>query len=122
MNEIKKNDLIIKARKLCNIFGFINDLNSINDGGEFESSYSTIYPAELQLGKGNTDKHEASFLNLDIKIKDEKFHFVLFDKQDSFPFSIVTMPDKSSNVPFNHSPHYWKNKQFYYESFLTNIK
>ena len=71
MNELKKNDLI-KARKR-NIFRFIDDLNSINDGGEFESNYSNIYPEELQLGKENTDKHEASFLDLNNKIKDGKF-------------------------------------------------
>ena len=41
MNELKKNNLI-KARKLCNIFRFIDDLNSINDGGEFKSNYSNI--------------------------------------------------------------------------------
>ena len=98
MNELKKNDLI-KARKLCNIFRFIDDLNSINDGGEFESNYSNIYPEELQLGKENTDKNETSFLDLNIKIKDGKFHFGLFDKRDFFPFSIVRMPDKSSKVP-----------------------
>ena len=98
MNERKKNDLI-KARKLCNIFKLIDDLNSINDGGEFKSNYSNIYPVELQLGKEDTDKNEASFLDLNIKIKDGKFHFGLFDKRDSFPFSIVRMPDKSSNVP-----------------------
>ena len=57
MNELKKNDLI-KARKLCNVFRFIDDLNSINDGAEFESSYSNIYPKELQLGKENTDKND----------------------------------------------------------------
>ena len=44
-------------------------------------------------------KHEASVLNLDIKMKDGKFHFGLFDKRDSFPVSIVRMSDKSSNVP-----------------------
>lgn len=33
MNEIKKNDLI-KARKLFNILRFIDDLHSINCGGE----------------------------------------------------------------------------------------
>ena len=71
MNELKKNDLI-KARKLCNIFRFIDDLNSINDGGEFESNYSNIYPEELQLGKESTDKHETSFLDLNIKIKDKR--------------------------------------------------
>ena len=91
MNELKKNDLI-KDRKFCNIFRFIDELNSINDGGDFESNYSNIYPEELQLGKESTDKHETSFLDLNIKIKDEKFHFGLFDKRDSFPFSIVRMP------------------------------
>ena len=104
MNELKKSDLI-KVRELCNIFRFIDDLNSINDGGEFkssfESSYSNIYPGELHLGKEDTDKHEASFLNLDIKIKDVKFHFDLFDKRNSIPFSIVRTLDKLSNVPSN---------------------
>ena len=98
MNELKKNGLI-KARKRCNIFRFIDDLNSNNDGGEFESNYSNICPEELQLGKENTDKDEVSFLDLNIKIKDGRFNFGLFDKRDSFPFSIVGMPDKSSNVP-----------------------
>ena len=81
VDELKKNDLI-KARKVCNIFRFINDLNSINDSGEYESSYSNIYPEELQLGEENTDQHEASFLYLNIKIKDGKFHFDRFDKRD----------------------------------------
>ena len=100
MNKVKKKDLI-KARKLCNMFRFIDDLNSINDGGKFESSYSNIYPEELQLGKENTDKHESSFLDLDIKMKDRKFHFGLFDKRDSFRFSIVRMTDKSSRASNN---------------------
>ena len=38
-----------------------------------KSNYSNIYPEELQLGKENTDKHEASFLDLNNKIKDGKF-------------------------------------------------
>ena len=63
------------------------------NGGEFESNYSNIYPEELRLSEENIDKHEASFLDLNIKIKDGKFHFGLFDKRDSFPFSIVRMLD-----------------------------
>ena len=76
MNELKDNDLI-KGRKLCNIFRFLGDLDSINNGGKFESKYSNTYPKELQLGKENTDKHVAEVLDLDIKIKDGKFHFCL---------------------------------------------
>ena len=37
MNELKKKYLI-RARKLCNIFRFIDDLNTINDAGEFENN------------------------------------------------------------------------------------
>ena len=81
MSELKKKALI-KTRKLCNNFRFIDDLNSIDDVGEFESSYFNISPEEFQLGKENTDKHEASFLDLNIKIKDGKFRFGLFDKRD----------------------------------------
>ena len=98
MNELKKND-IIKATKLCNILMFIDYLNAISDGGEFESSYSNIYPEELQPGKENTDKDKASFLDLNLKIKDGKLHFGLFDKIDLFPLSIARMPGESSNVP-----------------------
>ena len=87
----------ISARKVCNIFRFTDDFNSINDIGGFESSYSNIYPKEVD--KENTDKHNDSFLELDIKIKDGKFHFSLFDKRDSFPFSDVRMADKQSNIP-----------------------
>ena len=85
MNELKKNDLI-KARNLCNVFRFSDDLNSINDGAKFESNCSNNYHEELLLDKENTDKHEASFLDLNIKIKDEKFHFDLFDKRNYFLF------------------------------------
>ena len=31
------NDLI-RAKKLCNLFRLIDDLNAINEGGEFESN------------------------------------------------------------------------------------
>ena len=40
-------------------------------------------------------------MDLNIKIKDGKFRFGLFDKRDSFPFSIIRISDKSSNVPSN---------------------
>ena len=39
-------------------------------------------------------------MNLDIKMKDGKFHFGLFDKRAYFLF-FVRMPDQSSNVPFS---------------------
>ena len=85
MTKLKKNDLI-KARKHCDIFRFIDDINSTNDGWEIESNYCNIYPKESEPGKEHTDKHEASFLDLEIKMRDAKFEIDLFDKRGSFHF------------------------------------
>ena len=60
-----------------------------------------IYPEELVLGKENSSNLEASFLDLDLKIKDGRFQVGLLDKRDSFPFTIVRMPYRSSNIPSN---------------------
>ena len=72
MKELKKNDPI-KARRHSNIFRIVIDLNTTNDGAEFESHCCNIFLEELELGKESIHKHEDSFLNRRIKIKDEKF-------------------------------------------------
>ena len=41
----------------------------------------------------------ATFLNLHIQILNGKFVYKLFDKRDAFPFSIVWMPHRESNIP-----------------------
>jgi len=96
--ELKKNDLV-SARKFGNTFRFIDDLNVINDGGYFSQHFHEIYPQEMELSKENHGEVSASFLDLDIEIKENKFHFGLYDKRDAFPFAIVRMPFKSSNMP-----------------------
>ena len=68
MNELKKKDLI-RARKLCNIFRFIDDLNTINDAGELEKHFQDIYPEELELGKENSCNLEAYFFRFGHKDK-----------------------------------------------------
>ena len=76
------------ARKLSNIFRFIDDSNTMNDGGEFESKYCNIYTEELELGKENKNKYEASLLGLGINIRDGKFHVVSLIKEIHFLFLI----------------------------------
>ena len=90
---------ISKARRFSYIFRFIDDLDAMNDYGEFERCYKDIYPPELELGKENHNNICASFLDLDIKIVNRKFVFSLYDKRDAFPFSIVRLPYCSSNMP-----------------------
>ena len=97
VKEVKKKDLFT-ARKFRNTFRFIDDLLAVNDDGEFEKCCKEIYPRELELKKEHSGDL-VSFLDLQIVIKGRSFETALFDKRDSFPFSIVRMPFKSSNMP-----------------------
>ena len=56
-----------------NFFRFIDDLNEINDAIIFESNFRNIYPEQLDLCRENGNNADATFLDLDIKIKNNKF-------------------------------------------------
>ena len=64
----------------------------------FKNACTNIYPPELQVKCEHEGLH-ATFLELDISIEDGIFVYKLFDKRDTFPFSIVRMPDLSGNIP-----------------------
>ena len=87
-----------RGTKFKHCFRFIDDACSINDDNEFDKSYKDIYPIELQLKCEHKGDH-ATFLELDITIKNGMFVYKLFDKRDAFPFHIVRMPDLSGNIP-----------------------
>ena len=65
----------------------------------------------IQMLKIEHSGSHASFLNLDISIKDGIFIYKLFDKRDAFPFSIVRMPHKDSNIP----------ESIFYSSFVGEL-
>ena len=88
----------VKAHHFHSTKRFIDDLCALNDGGEFGRVYKDIDPSELELKVEHSGSH-ASFLNLDITIREGLFVYKLFDKRDAFPFSIVRMPYVSSNIP-----------------------
>ena len=84
MSELISNDKV----KACHFHAnkrFIDDLGTINDGGVFNGVYKDIYPPELQL-KVEHSGTLATFINLDITVKDGVFIYKLFDKRDTFPF------------------------------------
>ena len=91
LKKVQRTDLR-RGRRFSNTFRFIDDLNAINDGGEFQSSYGEIYLPELELGRENDNDQKASFLYLDISIVEGLFDVCLYDKRDDFPFSVVRMP------------------------------
>ena len=52
---------------------------------------------ELKLENENTQT--ASHLDLDLKISDGVFSNKLYDKCEAFPYSVVRMPHRQSNMP-----------------------
>ena len=81
--DLKKQNLRLACR-FSNTFRYIDDLCAIND----------IYPRELELKKENSIGSSATFLDLSIEINEGKFSTHIYDKRDSFPFSITRMPYK----------------------------
>lgn len=65
---MKKND-IRQARRIANVFMFIDDLTKLNDGEEFKESFKQIYPLELLLEKQNVSNNKGSLLDLFVKIE-----------------------------------------------------
>ena len=63
----------IKARHFHSTRRFIENLCVINDGDCFGRVYKNIYPEELELKLEHSGSH-ASFLNLNITIKDREIH------------------------------------------------
>ena len=81
-------------------FRYIDDLLTINDNEEFLNSFQDIYPPELQLNLEYSGD-QVSFLDLQITKENGQLNTKLFDKRDDFPFSIVRLPFRSSNIPTN---------------------
>ena len=95
-----KRDLL-KTRFSSNTFCFTNDLCTINEHLKFDRNFKKIHPSELQLKKKSTSTSEASFVKLSIIIEYKKFKTQLYDKRDTFPFSIVRMSHLDSYIPLN---------------------
>ena len=96
MKDLGNSDMTAKKFHGCS--RFIDDLVCLNDGNKFSDSYKEIYPSDLELKCEHSGNH-ATFLDLDIKINGDKFVYKLFDKRDEFPFFVVRMPDRRSNIP-----------------------
>ena len=88
--------------KFKHCFRYIDDLLCLNNDELMESVMTDIYPKELALTSDHAD-FQSHYLDLDIMIKNDKFHTKLFDKRDAFTFQIVNFPDLSGNIPNKHS-------------------
>ena len=97
VNNLKKQSLG-RARKFNHTFRFIDDLFTINDGGEFSEHYHEIYPPELQLNLEHSGDN-VNFLDINIVLSNGNLTYKLYDKRNDFAFNIVRLPFLKSNIP-----------------------
>ena len=90
----------IQARHFHSTKRFIDDFCVINDVGKFERCIFNTYHKELEIKVEHQGDH-VTFLNFDITIKEGTLIYKLFDKRDSFYFSLVRMPHIESKIPQN---------------------
>ena len=73
MSDLQKSKSFDLIDMFNNASRYLDDIFTI-DNPEFEKHTSDIYPAELQLNKGNTSDKETSFLDLNIKVIGSDIH------------------------------------------------
>ena len=69
-----------REEAFTNSFRFIDDLAVLNNGSEFERSFQEIYASVLDFRKKNFTGTEISFLDLGIKIEDNRFSMSHYDE------------------------------------------
>ena len=100
--ETDNGNPVVHILKYCS--RYIDDLNIPNASDDICNIIcNDIYPNELEIVLTNSDPKNSTFLDLDIFIKDRKFHTKLYDKRRDFPFKVITFPNLSSNIPFKQS-------------------
>ena len=82
---------------------YIDDIILFNCGNTFDNVKADIYPEELILNKENESYKMASFLDIQIHVKDNIFETKLYDKRTDFQFHIINFPFLCGNIPKKQS-------------------
>ena len=101
IRQLRKSD-IKDSRRFLNFFQFTDEHTAISDGEELERRSKDISPPELAF-KIKSIHHYiikgSFFFYFWNKIVHKKINFQLYDKRDDFSFTIVRMPQLTSNIP-----------------------
>ena len=71
MNKKEQKEIPNSSSKFSNMFRFIDELATINGGGEFEKVYQKLYATKIELKRENRSDIKAFPLDLDINIENK---------------------------------------------------
>ena len=94
--KVKEGD-IEQARSFKGLNRYRDDCTALNIDN-FQEIAMDIYPDSLELSQENDDLSKASVLDMDVSVVDGYFRTKVYNKTDSFPFEVVSMPFLNSNI------------------------
>ena len=103
VDEFQYIDKLVKegntdlARKFKGLNRYRDDCTALNLDN-FLQLASGIYPPSLELSQENEDLREATVLDMQVTIRRNSFVTKVYNKTDSFPFHVVSMPFLKSNT------------------------
>ena len=95
-SKIKNQELEV-ARSFKGLNRYRDDCTALNIDN-FRDIAREIYPPSLELSQENVDLTKATVLDMNVTISEGRFRTKVYNKTDSFPFSVVTMPFLDSNI------------------------
>ena len=66
------------------MYCFQDDLITYEDEDTFNKKYQEIYPSEMILKNTNISLHEVNYLDLNIKVQDNKYIYKKYDKTNNY--------------------------------------
>ena len=94
--KVKEGD-IEHARSFKGLNRYRDDCTALNIDNFLEIARD-IYPDSLELSQENDDLSKATVLDMDVSIVDGYFRTKVYNKTDSFPFEVVSLPFLNSNI------------------------
>ena len=85
------------ARQFKGLNRYRDDCTALNMDN-FIDIARNIYPLSLELTQENDDPSKATVLDMEVDIIDGNFDTKVYNKTDSFPFEVVSLPFLNSNL------------------------
>ena len=94
--KVKEGNLEI-ARQFVGLNRYRDDRSALNIDN-FRDIAREIYPQSLELSQENDDLTQATVLDMHVEIKEGFFKTKVYNKTDSFPFEVISLPFLESNI------------------------
>ena len=94
--KVKEGNLEI-ARQFIGLNRYRDDCSALNIDN-FRDLAREIYPQSLELSQENDDLTRATVLDMHVDIKEGFFRTKVYNKTDSFPFEVISLPFLESNI------------------------